>query len=115
MKTRLRFSKERVSKAFTRGLYSKKIKPTVTPSHNKIVAMFAPDEEELLAGLAEADKDSLDDIVREMDAALGEILAKQKKKERDGEDCVKCGTFYPQAEPNQPNGTLICYSCRHFG
>ena len=31
----------------------------------------------------------------------------------DGCICCKCNEFYPYAEPNQENGTLICYSCRH--
>lgn len=26
--------------------------------------------------------------------------------------CVSCQGHYPDSEPNQPNGTLICYSCR---
>lgn len=30
----------------------------------------------------------------------------------DGHYCTKCGNFYPMAAPNQPDGTLICYSCR---
>jgi len=30
----------------------------------------------------------------------------------DGCKCVKCKEFYPMAVPNQPNNTLICYSCR---
>lgn len=32
--------------------------------------------------------------------------------EYDGCRCTKCGNFYPYAEPNQEDGTLICYSCR---
>lgn len=40
--------------------------------------------------------------------------AKSKKKDdRDGCDCKKCKEFYPYAEPNQDDGTLICYRCRH--
>lgn len=26
--------------------------------------------------------------------------------------CRKCGTFSPYSQPNRPNGTFICYSCR---
>lgn len=36
------------------------------------------------------------------------------KRYENGCTCVKCGELYPQAEPNQPDGTLICYSCRRF-
>jgi len=31
----------------------------------------------------------------------------------DGEFCAKCGEFYQMAEPNQPDGTLICWRCRN--
>lgn len=27
--------------------------------------------------------------------------------------CSRCGEFYPYAESNQTDGSLICYSCRH--
>lgn len=37
----------------------------------------------------------------------------RKKKDKDGETCKKCLEFYPFAEPNQEDGTLVCYSCRH--
>lgn len=30
----------------------------------------------------------------------------------DGMFCRKCQSFYQFAEPNQPDGTLLCYSCR---
>lgn len=31
----------------------------------------------------------------------------------DGCFCTKCNNFYPMAQPNQSDGTLICYSCRN--
>jgi len=31
----------------------------------------------------------------------------------DGFPCKKCATFYPQSLPNQKDGTLVCWSCRH--
>lgn len=31
----------------------------------------------------------------------------------DGISCRKCTNFYKYAEPNQPDGTLICWSCRN--
>lgn len=34
------------------------------------------------------------------------------KKDKDGCDCKVCKEFYPYAEPNQDDGTLVCYSCR---
>lgn len=36
----------------------------------------------------------------------------EKKKDKDGCDCKKCREFYPYAEPNQEDGTLVCYKCR---
>lgn len=27
--------------------------------------------------------------------------------------CAKCKEFYPYAEPNMDDGTLVCYSCRN--
>lgn len=29
--------------------------------------------------------------------------------------CASCNDFCQFAEPNQPNGTLICYYCRNYG
>lgn len=37
-----------------------------------------------------------------------------REREKDGEFCSKCKEFYPFAEPNQSNMTLICYSCKLF-
>lgn len=36
----------------------------------------------------------------------------EKKKNSDGCVCKKCKELFPHAEPNQEDGTLICYSCR---
>jgi hypothetical protein len=41
--------------------------------------------------------------------------AKKAKKDPDGCTCKKCKEFYQFAEPNQEDGTLICYSCRTYG
>jgi len=30
----------------------------------------------------------------------------------DGMCCARCKDFFSMAEPNQENGTMICYSCR---
>jgi hypothetical protein len=40
---------------------------------------------------------------------------KRVKREPDGCACKKCHEFYQFAEPNQEDGTLICYSCRTYG
>lgn len=32
----------------------------------------------------------------------------------DGLTCNKCKTFYSMSEANQPDGTLICWSCRKY-
>lgn len=31
----------------------------------------------------------------------------------DGCLCIKCKEFFPYAEPNQQDGSLICYGCRN--
>jgi len=43
---------------------------------------------------------------------LEPVAKAAKPKDKDGCDCKKCKEFYPYAEPNQDDGTLICYSCR---
>jgi hypothetical protein len=42
-----------------------------------------------------------------------DLVHSEKKKDKDGCDCKKCREFYPYAEPNQEDGTLICFACRH--
>jgi hypothetical protein len=39
-------------------------------------------------------------------------IVETKKKVSDGCTCKKCREFYPYAEPNQKDGTLVCYGCR---
>ncbi len=34
------------------------------------------------------------------------------KSNKDGCTCKKCKEHYPYAEPNQKDGTLVCYACR---
>lgn len=75
-----------------------------------------------LKDLLAADQDAIDEMVKEIDRVLGEILDKQKKAEdtskvkiEDGETCIKCCNFILFSEPNQENGTFICYNCRHYG
>lgn len=36
----------------------------------------------------------------------------KKPKDKDGCFCKKCKDFFPYAEPNQEDGTLVCYACR---
>lgn len=36
----------------------------------------------------------------------------EKKEFSDGCTCKKCKEYYQYAEPNQDDGTLICYGCR---
>ena len=40
------------------------------------------------------------------------VLNVKNKKYPDGMFCCKCRLFYKYAEPNQPDGTLMCFSCR---
>lgn len=43
---------------------------------------------------------------------INDIRIKKLSFYEDGCKCVNCKEFYPMAVPNQPNNTLICYSCR---
>jgi len=43
----------------------------------------------------------------------GAVSATEKKKDSDGCTCKKCKEFFEFAEPNQEDGTLVCWSCRH--
>ena len=36
-----------------------------------------------------------------------------KKKDSEGLSCRKCDEYYPMAEANQTDGTVVCYACRH--
>lgn len=40
------------------------------------------------------------------------IRYQRKDSIQDGMACDKCKKFYHMAEPNQVNGTLLCWSCR---
>jgi formylmethanofuran dehydrogenase subunit E len=39
----------------------------------------------------------------------------EPKKNSEGCVCKKCKELYPYAEPNQKDGSMICYSCRKYG
>jgi hypothetical protein len=41
-----------------------------------------------------------------------EIVKTKQYSILDGSSCKKCKEFYQFAEPNQPDGTMICYVCR---
>lgn len=51
----------------------------------------------------------------EWNEIINTVEKKIDDEEKSGCNCVKCGDIFPYAEPNQPDGTLICYSCRNFG
>ena len=39
---------------------------------------------------------------------------RRNRRQPDGMLCSKCKSFYDFAEPNQSDGSMICYSCRHY-
>lgn len=41
------------------------------------------------------------------------LETRRKRRHPDGMLCTKCNSFYEFAEPNQEDGSLICYSCRN--
>jgi hypothetical protein len=52
------------------------------------------------------------DLVGLLDRLEFYVSNLKSKKLPDGLFCYKCRTFYKYAEPNQSDGTLLCYSCR---
>lgn len=45
---------------------------------------------------------------------ISENMINGIKSEIDGMTCVRCKDFYKMAAANQPDGTLICWSCRKY-
>lgn len=56
------------------------------------------------------DKRFLDENIVHID----ESMVAHVHAKLDGMKCSKCEDFYPFAEPNQPNDTLICWNCRQY-
>ena len=52
-----------------------------------------------------------DDHDEDMDDDDFAVIVKRKS---NGCVCKKCGETFPYAEPNQKDGTLICWSCRNY-
>jgi hypothetical protein len=53
------------------------------------------------------------DLVTLLDRLELYVSNVKNKKYPDGLFCRKCKTWYQFAEPNQEDGTLLCYSCRN--
>src|ERR1700690_2355166 len=43
---------------------------------------------------------------------ITDTLIYQVRQKLDGMMCSKCGEFFLMGAPNQPDGTLLCYSCK---
>lgn len=56
--------------------------------------------------------DTAIDLVSLLDSIDNFINSTEISRQCGGSACLKCKTFVTMAEPNQPNGTFICYSCR---
>jgi len=52
------------------------------------------------------------DLTNLLDRLEPYVLNVKNKKYPDGMFCVNCGNYYRYAEPNQPDGSLICFACR---
>ncbi len=53
------------------------------------------------------------DLLQLLDRLELYVLNVKNRKLPDGMYCRNCRTWYQFAEPNQVDGTLICYSCRN--
>ena len=114
MPSRLRFNRNQITKAFRRGLKAQKPMSKVT---------IDPD---LLNRISQQDQAAVDELINEIDAIIASAFSAtpspvvlnysapvvSKSTADDGMNCNKCRNFYQYAESNQPDGTLICYSCR---
>jgi hypothetical protein len=52
------------------------------------------------------------DLVSLVDKIEVWMESRRKRSLSDGMFCQKCGLFYQFAEPNQDDGSLVCYACR---
>ena len=87
--------------------------------HNNNYQIASPD---LGDGGVDATSLSLTGLVKHTDAILDlvglldrlEVYVRNVKNKKfpDGFFCKQCGEYYRMAEPNQQDGSLICYSCR---
>lgn len=50
------------------------------------------------------------DLVERLELYLDHV---RSKKYVDGMFCRNCRSYFPYAEPNQKDGTMLCYSCRN--
>jgi hypothetical protein len=50
--------------------------------------------------------------LNEQIAYISENMIAAVASKQDGRACKQCRDFYPYAVANQPDGTLVCFSCR---
>lgn len=86
--------------------------------HNFVISSTTPDDkgvEETGAFLSWLIKNTEAniDLVSLLDRLELYYLNLKSKKHPDGMFCRRCQSFYKYAEPNQSDGTLLCYSCRN--
>lgn len=55
-----------------------------------------------------------DESIFDYDLIMHDEGPPTKKSYPNGCFCKVCKELFPFAEPNQPDGTLVCYSCRSF-
>lgn len=53
------------------------------------------------------------DLLSLLDRLEIHVLNIKNKKYPDGMFCRKCQVWYQYAEPNQDDGTLLCFACRN--
>lgn len=51
----------------------------------------------------------LEDLANRMEDFLE---SRRNRRQPDGMLCQKCKNFYEFAEPNQEDGSMVCYTCR---
>jgi hypothetical protein len=83
----------------TSSRYKPKYKPNYKPFKNK--------------SKSSNDKSYAEKILPAMEELAKETRRKEKEDRLDGLWCTSCGDFSTYAEPNQEDGTFVCWSCRN--
>ena len=53
------------------------------------------------------------DLASLVDQLENFLDSRRKNQHLDGMYCANCGNFHEYAEPNQEDGSMVCYSCRN--
>jgi hypothetical protein len=81
-----------------------------TPSGQSLVFDPATNTWIITSGTATTGQLTIDPIIF---SGIDFGIEPEKKNYSDGCHCKKCKDYFPYAEPNQEDGSMVCYACRH--